>query len=125
MSLHYRRVSPGRRLDVREVAERIVRRGGLTLVPGHAVFDFVPRVGWNKGRAACWIASHMKRTLPARRAVVLYAGDDTTDESAFLALRGRGVTICVGTKPTAAEYRVRGVRDFQALLRRMASTMAS
>jgi trehalose-phosphatase len=125
VSLHYRRVSPGRRLDVRKVADRILRRGGLTLVPGHAVFDFVPRVGWNKGRAARWIASQMKRTLPARRAVVLYAGDDTTDESAFVALRGRAVTICVGTKPTAAEYRVRGVREIHALLRRMASTMAS
>jgi trehalose 6-phosphate phosphatase len=110
---------------VRKVADRILRRGGLTLVPGHAVFDFVPRVGWNKGRAARWIASQMKRTLPARRAVVLYAGDDTTDESAFVALRGRAVTICVGTKPTAAEYRVRGVREIHALLRRMASTMAS
>ena len=125
VSLHYRRVSPRRRLDVQEVAARILRRGGLTLVRGHAVFDFVPRVGWNKGRAARWIASRMKRTLPARRVVVLYAGDDTTDESAFVALRGRAVTICVGTKPSAAEYRVRGVREIQALLRRMASSMAS
>jgi trehalose-phosphatase len=125
VSLHYRRVAPGRRLDVRNIATRILRRGGLTLVPGHAVFDFVPRVGWDKGRAARWIASRMARTLPARPPVVLYAGDDTSDESAFRALRGRAVTICVGTKPTAAEYRVAGVRELQALLRRMASTMAS
>jgi trehalose-phosphatase len=125
LSLHYRRVAPDRRPDVRDLATRIVRRGGVTLVPGHAVYDFVPRVAWNKGCAARWIVSRMAPTLPARPPLVLYAGDDTTDESAFLALRGRAVTICVGAKPTAAEYRVAGVRELQALLRRMASTMAS
>jgi trehalose-phosphatase len=102
-----------------------VRDAGLALVPGREVFDFVPRVGWNKGRAARWIARRMARTLPTRRPVVIYAGDDTTDESAFVALRGRAVTICVGVRPTAAEYRVAGVREVQALLRRMASAMTA
>lgn len=125
VSLHYRRVAPETRPRVKAIAARIVRDRGLALVPGHEVFDFVPRVGWNKGRAARWIARRMARTLPTRRRVVLYVGDDTTDESAFEALRGRAVTICVGTKPTAAEYRVAGVREVQALLRRMASAMTA
>jgi len=125
VSLHYRRVAPETRPRVKAIAARIVRDRGLALVPGHEVFDFVPRVGWNKGRAARWIARRMARTLPTRRRVVLYAGDDTTDESAFEALRGRAVTICVGTRPTAAEYRVAGVREVQALLRRMASAMTA
>jgi trehalose-phosphatase len=125
VSLHYRRVAPETRPRVKAIAARIVRDRGLALVPGHEVFDFVPRVGWNKGRAARWIARRMARTLPTRRRVVLYAGDDTTDESAFEALRGRAVTICVGTKATAAEYRVAGVREVQALLRRMASAMTA
>lgn len=125
VSLHYRRVAPETRPRVKAIAARIVRDRGLALVPGHEVFDFVPRVGWNKGRAARWIARRMAHTLPTRRRVVLYVGDDTTDESAFEALRGRAVTICVGTKPTAAEYRVAGVREVQALLRRMASAMTA
>jgi len=125
VSLHYRRVAPETRPRVKAIAARIVRDRGLALVPGHEVFDFVPRLGWNKGRAARWIARRMARTLPTRRRVVLYAGDDTTDESAFEALRGRAVTICVGTRPTAAEYRVAGVREVQALLRRMASAMTA
>jgi trehalose-phosphatase len=125
VSLHYRRVAPETRPRVKAIAARIVRDRGLALVPGHEVFDFVPRLGWNKGRAARWIARRVARTLPTRRRVVLYAGDDTTDESAFEALRGRAVTICVGTRPTAAEYRVAGVREVQALLRRMASAMTA
>jgi len=64
-------------------------------------------------------------TLPARRAVIVYAGDDASDERAFAALRGRALTIHVGAKPTAAEYRVRGVRDIQKLLHRLASAVAS
>jgi trehalose-6-phosphatase len=55
----------------------------------------------------------------------VYAGDDASDEMAFAALRDRALTIHVGSRPTAAEYRVRGVREVQALLQRMASTLTS
>jgi len=126
VSLHYRHVVPSRRGAVREIAERVLsRRPDLLLVAGHLVFDFLPRVGWHKGTAARWMVSRLVRTLPARRAVVVYAGDDASDEMAFAALRGRALTIHVGAKPTVAEYRVSGVRDVQALVRRMASAMAS
>jgi trehalose-phosphatase len=126
VSLHYRHVAPSRRGAVREIAHEVLsRRPDLALVPGHLVFDFLPRVGWHKGTAARWMVSQLVRTLPVRRAVVVYAGDDTSDEMAFEALRGRALTIHVGTKPTVAEYRVRGVRDIQALLHRMASACTS
>ena len=126
VSLHYRHVVPSRRPAVREIAEQMLsRRPDLALVAGHLVFDFVPRVGWDKGTAARWMVSRMVPTLPARRAVIVYAGDDASDERAFAALRGRALTIHVGAKPTAAEYRVRGVRDIQKLLHRLASAVAS
>jgi len=126
VSLHYRHVVPARRPAVREIAEQILRRRpDLTLVKGHLVYDFLPRVGWHKGTAARWMVSRMVRTLPARRAVIVYAGDDATDEMAFEALRDRALTIHVGAKPTAAEYRVRSVRDVQKLLHRLASAVTS
>lgn len=126
VSLHYRGVVPSRRPAVREIAEQVLsRRPELMLVAGHLVFDFLPRVGWHKGTAARWIVSRLVRTLPARRAVIMYAGDDASDERAFAALRGRALTIHVGTRPTAAEYRVRGVREVQALLHRMAAALDS
>ena len=126
VSLHYRHVVPARRPAVREIAEQILsRRPDLTLVKGHLVYDFLPRVGWHKGTAARWMVSRMVRTLPARRAVIVYAGDDASDEMAFEALRDRALTIHVGAKPTAAEYRVRSVRDVQKLLHRLASAVTS
>ena len=39
--------------------------------------------------------------------------------------QGRALTIRVGTCPTAAQYHVRGVREVQTLLRRMASALAA
>ncbi len=126
VSLHYRRVRPSRRRAVREIAEQVLRRRpDLALVAGHLVFDFLPRVGWDKGTAARWMVSRMVPTLPARRNVIVYAGDDASDEMAFAALRGRALTIHVGARPTAAEYRVRGVREVQTLLNRMASAVTS
>ena len=126
VSLHYRRVVASRRPAVRKLAEQLLsRRPDLTLVAGHLVFDFLPRVGWHKGTAARWMVSRLVRTLPARRAVIVYAGDDASDEMAFAALRGRALTIHVGARPTAAEYRVRGVREIQALLHRMVAALDS
>jgi trehalose 6-phosphate phosphatase len=126
LTLHYRAVRPERWPEVEQIAASVLRRRrDLTAIQGHRIFDFMPRVGWNKGQAARWMVKRMASTLPNGRAVVLYAGDDTTDESAFTALRGRALTIRVGTSPTAAHYTVRGVRDVQVLLRWMAGALAA
>jgi len=126
VSLHYRHVMPSRRRAVREIAEQVLRRRpDLAMVAGNLVYDFLPRVGWHKGTAARRRVSRMVPTLPARRAVIVYAGDDATDEMAFAALRDRALTIHVGARPTAAEYRVRSVRDVQTLLHRLATAVSS
>jgi len=126
VSLHYRHVAPSRRRAVKKIVEQVLsRRPDLALVAGNLVYDFLPRVGWHKGTAARWMVSQLVPTLPARRAVVVYAGDDASDEMAFAALRDRALTIHVGARPTAAEYRVRSVRDVQALLHRLASAVTS
>jgi trehalose-phosphatase len=126
VSLHYRGVMPSRRRAVWDIAEHVLsRRPDLALVAGHLVFDFLPRVGWHKGKAARWMVSRMVPTLPARRAVVVYVGDDASDELAFAALRGRALTVHVGARPTAAEYRVSGVREVQTLLHRLAAAVTA
>src|SRR2546430_5824930 len=118
---HYRRVAPSRRGAVRELVTRVLRGvPGLALIAGREVFDFVPRVRWSKGEAARWIVHRAGRTLPRGSRVVLYAGDDATDEAAFAALKGRALTVRVGNGPSAANYRVRDVREMQAVLRRLA-----
>lgn len=121
VSLHYRQVAPSRRTAARALAARVARRmPDLSVIAGHAVVDFVPRVGWNKGTAARWIARRLGPARSRGRPIVLYAGDDVTDEAAFAALRGRGVTVRVGGGKSRAEYAVLGVGQMHMLLRRLA-----
>jgi len=124
VSLHYRRVARGRRDDLLRLAARVERQvPGLKILPGKDVVEFIPQVGWGKGQAASWIARRLARTLRPRHAVILYAGDDATDEAAFAALKGRGMTIRVGARRGGAAYAVRGVREIHALLRWIARTI--
>lgn len=124
VSLHYRHVALPGHDGVRALVARVLRHvPSLALIPGHEVFDFVPRVGWGKGQAARWIARHAGRALRPGNPVVLYAGDDTTDEAAFAALRARGVTVRVGSGESGAEYAVSGVKQVHALLRWIAGAI--
>jgi trehalose 6-phosphate phosphatase len=115
VSFHYRDVQSGRRRAVYALVRRVARElPELLVVPGQRAYDFVPRVGWDKGSAVRWIA---RRVRPGRgRSVVLYVGDDVTDERAFAALAGRGLTVRVGGARTEADYAVRGVGEVAELL---------
>jgi alpha,alpha-trehalase len=90
----------------------------LLCQPGRKVYDFRPNVSWDKGRAVKLLLNRLgyKRPFP------VYIGDDTTDEDAFRALRGIGLTLLVDNreKPqglTAAEFRLASTSKVQTFLR--------
>ncbi|WP_263732594.1 trehalose-phosphatase [Cellulomonas sp. SG140] len=56
--------------------------------------------------------------------LVLYAGDDVTDERAFAALRPDDVTVKVGDGDTSAAYRVPGTEELVAALDGFADALA-
>jgi len=119
VSLHYRHVARGRRGDAFALVARVTRaHPGLKLISGQKVLELVPRIPWDKGRAARWIVARVAPTLPheARPPLVFFAGDDAPDEAAFAALRARGITVRVGTRRGGAAYRVGSVRGLRALL---------
>jgi trehalose 6-phosphate phosphatase len=87
------------------------------ILPGKNVIEFLPRVHWGKGQAVLWISRRLAPTPRAGRPVVLYAGDDATDEAAFAALKGRGITVRVGAERGGADYAVKNVGSIHALLR--------
>jgi trehalose 6-phosphate phosphatase len=78
---------------------------------GRDALDILPRGGWHKGTAARWI----QRELDLDDALVVYAGDDISDEDAFAALPG-AITIKVGETPTTAAYLADSPPDLWALL---------
>jgi len=92
--------------------------GKLVIRRGKMVLEIRPAVDWDKGQATLWLLEHVLGKDWRARCAVLYAGDDRTDEDAFLVLAEEGVTIKVGPSPypTAARYAVRDVAELQALL---------
>lgn len=118
VAVHYRKVPRRRHAELLDLGTRVERKvRGLTSLTGKNVLEFLPRVRWGKGQAALWIARRSAAALRPRRAVILYAGDDATDEAAFAALKGRGVTVRVGGRRGLADYAVENVRGLHALLR--------
>ncbi len=107
LSVHFRRAASGATARVRRALEDALRpyRGRLKLAPGKKVVEVMPEASWNKGEAALRI---VRRLSLRPRPLVLYVGDDVTDESAFRALRASGgLTVRVGRSiRTAAEYSI-------------------
>lgn len=122
VAIHFRNVRdeyiPEVEAAVKEVHARwpTLRRTG-----GKKVFELRPDIAWDKGRAVMWLLD----TLDQRRSdvVPVYFGDDLTDEAAFRALSGIGVTVLVGDHghPTAARFRLAGPPEVHQLLERMRS----
>jgi trehalose-phosphatase len=98
VAVHYRRAYPSDLAEVFFQVEeaREANAPHLTTRPGKKVLELVPNVPWNKGECALWIRDRWARQHSLDPAVV-YIGDDETDESAFQALRGKSITVRVGS----------------------------
>jgi trehalose 6-phosphate phosphatase len=120
LAVHYRRArGDDVRLVEQAVADAHQRFGMLHVKAGKKVFEFVPGVDWHKGKALHWILERMGADASA---LVLYLGDDVTDEDAFRAVEGVGVAIAVGDGPpqTAAHWRLADVDAVGRFLDRLA-----
>jgi trehalose 6-phosphate phosphatase len=126
LSVHYRRVPRWRRAALRRAVAEKVRTAppGLRLAQGKMVLEIRPDIAWDKG----WAVRELLRRAPGpRRVFPIYLGDDRTDEDAFRALRGRGLTVRVGPsgQPTEAGRRLRGVDEVWAFLAALRRRLAA
>jgi len=88
LSVHYRMVERARVKEVRRrVLAAVQERADLRTAEGEEVLEVRPRVDWHKGRAVEFLLEVLQ---VGEDALVLYLGDDATDEDAFRALRGWG-----------------------------------
>ncbi len=110
LSLHYRLVQAKNQRVLKPkffaVAAPYLRSRSVKLTTGKKVYEIRPPVSWDKGKAILWLLKHLKRE---GKLLPIYAGDDTTDESVFQMLRGKGITIVVGKKKSKAKYFVNDV----------------
>jgi trehalose 6-phosphate phosphatase len=106
LTAHYR-MSP---VPVAERALQLVRSIAresphLAAHPGERVIELRPDVRWDKGRAVDHLLEVWR---PGDAFIPIYLGDGLTDEDAFGALAGRGLSVLVGAplRPTRAQLRL-------------------
>jgi trehalose 6-phosphate phosphatase len=117
VSVHYRMVPvEGRpslkRLFYREM-EKFLASNTIIVTRGKKVLEVRPNVVWNKGDAVRWILGHLSDKPLRERPYPVYLGDDHTDEDAFKALKGWGLTVLVSPRYEASEavYFIKSVEE--------------
>lgn len=108
LSIHYRMVNDTEKNFVKQSINRIakphIRSREVSLRKGKEVSEIRPPINWDKGKAILFLLHSMKKS-PSQKSVMIYIGDDDTDEDAFKALRTQAVTIRVGqSASSAAKY---------------------
>jgi len=119
VALHYRNADPAVAAPIVSDFERyLAHQGELILKHGKKVAEAAPR-GADKGAA---VRRLVERLGGAGQPV--YFGDDLTDEDAFRALAGRGVTVKVGGEgESAARYRIASPAAVAAALHSLAAAL--
>lgn len=107
VSLHYRMVPEHKLHQVYQALQRaLAEETDLIVREGKMVLEVRPRVDWDKGRAVLWVLGSLHGPKWERDCLPIYLGDDLTDEDAFRTLRGRGISIFVGSnlEQSSADY---------------------
>jgi len=118
IAAHYRKVNERdfHKLE-RAVSEVAARYQELRMIDGKKVYELLPNIDWDKGKAVLWLLEK----LGLERPNPIYIGDDRTDEDAFRALEQRGVGIVVSEEPraTAANYSLKDPTEVERFLREL------
>lgn len=122
-SVHFRLVATAAARDdvIRRVRAACGAEPGIRLTEGKMVVEIRPDVDWDKGRAVDFLLDTLFDD--ARDVLVLFIGDDRTDEDAFRALSGRGEGVIVADPlpaTTAASAFVHSPSEVVTLLERLA-----
>jgi len=120
VAAHYRNVNQNDAFKVAVVVDAVAaRHRELRRINGKKVYELLPDIDWNKGRAVLWLLETLD--LERGSALPIFIGDDRTDEDAFRALEKRGVGILVSEQPqaTAASYWLKNPEDVECFLREL------
>ncbi len=120
VSVHYRLVEDRYVPEVEDAVTEAVRDNAkLRLMRGKKVFEILPAVNWDKGKAVRWIMDVLG--LSWETVSVIYIGDDVTDENAFRMIRTRGTGVSVSGKirESAADFRISSPEEVKRLFMTM------
>jgi len=122
VAIHHRQVDP---LAVGRLKQLVALLAGqhrpwVRLTRGREVLEIRPNIPWDKGRAVLWWLEQRFGPDWPQRILPVYIGDDRTDEDAFGALAGGGITVAVAPDdPTAAAFYLADPAEVLEFLRRL------
>jgi trehalose 6-phosphate phosphatase len=124
VAAHYRNVKENDVAAVeRAVAAMAARHSKLRRIDGKKVYELLPDIAWDKGKAVIWLLETLG--LDCKNVRPVYIGDDRTDEDAFCALQQSGIGILVSeqSQPTAASYSLKNPAEVEGFLRALTATL--
>ena len=123
LTLHYRDAETALQPRIAERVREVVRRAGFQARDAICAVEARPPTGWDKGHAVLHVLRARHGPAWSENVRVLYVGDDETDEDAFRALAGLGITFRVGRaeRPTLASHRLPDVDAVETMLRWIAA----
>lgn len=125
IALHYRTAPPGTGDVLLEAADNLVSKNpGLAVRQGKMVIEITPDRDFNKGVTVKWLLENL---FPAERPVVVFAGDDVSDEDAFAVLGQDDVSIYVGPQPShfSARYYIKDSMETRQFLFKLHNLLIS
>ncbi len=114
VAAHYRKVKKAEDVQyIKKTVQEIIQKyDQLRLLEGKKVFEILPNIDWDKGKAVRWIMDALN--IPWETTSVFYIGDDTTDEYAFRTVVTRGTAMMVtddSAKPSAADFQLQSPKE--------------
>ncbi len=120
VAVHYRLTNEAGAVAVKAAVKGLLAsHPRLRGVSGKKVYEILPGLDWDKGKAVLWMLKALD--LDGPDVMPIYVGDDITDKDAFNALEGRGIRVyvCDGADealPAAADYYVKNPDEVGLLL---------
>jgi len=124
VAAHYRNVNEDDLAKMEQVVGEVaMRHRELRRINGKKVYELLPDVAWDKGKAVLWLLEALG--LERGNIRPIYIGDDRTDEDAFRALEQRGIGILVSeqSQPTAARYSLKNPAEVERFLRALTAAL--
>jgi len=119
VALHYRGAPPKSQVIARDAVARAMERDPhLCLLASKKVWGLLPDAQSDKWRGISFVMEREQQRISGGRWLLIFVGDDATDERVFAKMRG--ISIAVGKKSkTAARYWLRSPGEVRKFLERL------
>jgi trehalose-phosphatase len=124
IAVHYRGAPPEDRAAAWRVVYGLLRRRPIRLLEGKQVWELLPNSPVSKWTAIRYALASERKRQKGARPLLIYLGDDVTDESVFE--RMTGISVAVGKRQkTAARFYLRSPAETRRFLEKLRNLVAA